>query len=115
MFVQFGVAAERFALQLPVSPEPRRMTTKPSLRDSIGIAAVPSSARRNELVARGPRVGQVLAGWLAAAHASGRERLEPAFRVVLDVGTCRSTLEGLQSRHGDAQSFPEALQGDPYT
>jgi len=56
-----------------------------------------------------------LPGWLAAAHASGRERLEPAFRVVLDVGTCRSTLEGLQSRHGDAQSFPEALQGDPYT
>ena len=83
------------------------------MRDSTGSAALPSSVRRNELAARGPRVGQVLAGLLVAAHASGRERLEPAFRVVLDVGTDRSTLEGLQSRRGDAQSFPEALLGDP--
>src|ERR1700676_321327 len=91
-----------------------KRATKPSLRDSTGIAAVPSSVRRNELVARDQRLGQVLAGLLVAAHASGRERLEPGFGVAFHVDTGRSALEGRQSRRGDAQSFLEVLLSDPY-
>ncbi|MDT7810437.1 MAG: hypothetical protein QOJ42_353 [Acidobacteriaceae bacterium] len=86
----------------------------PAWPDAASIDAFLSFVLSNELCGQDRRVAQVHAEWLAAVHASGRERFEPLVDFGPQAETAHSTLECQRSPLGDAQSCPEESVYDPY-
>ena len=87
--------------------------TKPFGRDAAGSGTFPSSFQRTKPSGQDQRVGQVLAVWLAAALAFGRQRFEHLAHSGVECGMPDSTPESGRSRPLVAQSFREEHRGDP--